>query len=148
MAPVQLFLLCSTLTILPVAWLRGGHPERAAVAVFLIAFASDPFAQHWQWGRLYIGAAVIDLVVWTILIWLSLRYDRWWLLVATAGQTLIVMSAAVLILTPSLTMRENLAAQWVLSLIPLYALLFGVGERRLAGERAASPSLDRQPASS
>lgn len=141
---MQLFILCSALLIFPLAWIKGGHPERAVVATLVLAYASGPFAQQIQWGRLYVGVGVVDVIVWCVFVWLSLRHDRWWLLVAAAAQSLNVMASVVLVLTPTLTTRENVAAQWAFTLVSLYALLLGVVERRLAGERAAAPRLSRQ----
>jgi hypothetical protein len=48
--------------------------------------------------------------------------------------------------TPELTAREAIGAQWVFGLVSLYALFSGILERRLSGERAASPALSRTPA--
>ncbi|CAN5125856.1 hypothetical protein BH09PSE1_BH09PSE1_28690 [soil metagenome] len=132
--------------IFPFAWIRGGHPERAVAATLLLAYASGPFAQELQWGRVYVGVAAVDVIVWCVFVWLSLRYDRWWLLVASAAQTLNVMASVVLVLTPALTTRENVVAQWAFTVVSLYALLAGVLERRLAGERPAAPSLRKRNA--
>lgn len=142
MAPVQLFILCSAFVIFPFAWIRGGHPERAVVATLVLAYVSGPFAQQLQWERLYVGVFAVDVVVWGVFAWLSLKYDRWWLLVATAAQTLNVTASVVMILTPALTMRENVAAQWAFTLVSLYALLAGVFERHAAGERPVAPALN------
>ncbi|CAN5227811.1 hypothetical protein BH10PSE1_BH10PSE1_33790 [soil metagenome] len=141
MAPVQLFILFSAFVIFPFAWIRGGHPERAVVATLVLAYASGPLAQQIQWDRLYVGVALVDVTVWGVFVWLSLKYDRWWLFVAAAAQTLNVLASVVLVLTPALTVRENIAAQWAFTLVSLYALLLGVLERRMAGERPAAPSL-------
>lgn len=146
MAPIQLFILCSAFVIFPFAWIRGGHPERAVVATLVLAYASGPLAQELQWGRLYVGVAVVDVVVWGVFVWLSLKYDRWWLFIAAAAQTLNVMASVVLVLTPALTMRENIAAQWAFTLVSLYALSAGVLERQMAGERPAARPLNLKPA--
>jgi len=141
---VQLFFLCSALVILPLAWMKGGHAERAAVALLVAAYVSGPFLQDIRVGRVLVVLALGDVIVWAVFVWLSLKHDRWWLLLATAAQSLNVLSHVALVLTPSLTARENVAAQWVFGLVSLYALLLGIAERRLAGERPAAPPLDRR----
>ena len=146
MPPVQLFFLCSALLILPLAWVKGGHPERAGVALFIGAYVSGPFLQGYQVGDVMAAVALCDLVVWSVFIGLALRYDRWWLLLASGAQSLNVLSHAAILLTPDLSTREAVAAQWVFGLVSLYALFGGVLERHLSGERAASPSLSRTPA--
>lgn len=135
MAPVQLFIILSALAIFPFAWLRGGPPERAAVGFQLSSYVLAVAVQHLRWGSLAVGVTAVDLALWLGLVWLSLRYDRWWLMVAAGAQTLNLMTHPVLLLSASLTTRESVAAQWVFTLVSLYSLLLGVFERRLAGER-------------
>lgn len=145
MAPVQLFIILSALVIFPFAWLRGGRPERAVVGFQLASYLLAVVLQDWRWGSLFIGVAVVDLGLWLGLVWLSLRYDRWWLMIAAGAQTLNLMTHPVLLLGASLTARESVAAQWVFTLVTLYSLLLGVLERRLAGESPGALLQSRQP---
>ena len=146
MPPVPLFFLCSALAILPLAWVKGGHPERAGVALFIAAYVAAPFLEGFRIGETMPAIAVEDLIILSVLIWLALKYDRWWLLLASAAQSLNVLSHVALMVTPELTAREAIGAQWVFGLISLYALFSGILERHLSGERAASPALSRTPA--
>lgn len=139
---MQLFIILSALVIFPFVWLKGARPERAVVAILLACYLSLPFVQGWRWGEVLIGIAITDLVGWLAFIWLSLRYDRWWLLIATGAQTLNLMAHPVLLLVPEITVRESVAAQWVFSLVSLYSLLLGVLERHLAGE---TPGMGQAP---
>jgi hypothetical protein len=139
--PTQLFFLISTLMILPIAWLKGGHPERTGVVVLLLAYLSGVFLQSVRIDRLMIGYAIADLFMLAALIWMTLKYDRWWLFVASAAQALSVLSYLAVLARPELTARENVGAQWVFGLIALYALLVGVFERWVAGEPPAAPEL-------
>ena len=145
MPPTQLFYLISTLVILPAAWVRGGHPERTGVVVFLITYLSGLFLQSLRFDRFMIGYGIADVFMLTALIWMTLKYDRWWLVVASAAQALSVLSYLTILTQPDLTARQNVAAQWVFGLISLYALLGGVFERWLAGERPAGPPLSARP---
>ena len=137
MSPVQIFIILSALAIFPFVWLRGGRPERAVVVILLASYLLVPVLEGLRWGDLMAGVLAIDLAAWIAMIWLCLRYDRWWLLVVTGAQTLSLMAHPVLMLSPSLTLRESVAAQWAFTLVALYSLLLGVVERRLAGERPA-----------
>lgn len=145
MPPTQLFFLISILVILPVAWLKGGHPERRGVVVLLATYLAGPFLQPIRIDNFLIGYAVADGALLAALIWMALKHDRWWLLVATAAQGLSVLSHLMVLTRPELTARENVAAQWIFGLISLYALLGGVFERWLAGEPAAAPPLSTRP---
>lgn len=148
MPPTQLFFLISTVVILPIAWLKGGHPERTGVAVLLVTYVAALFLQPLRIDRFFFGYAFTDLAMMAALIWMTLKYDRWWLFVASAAQGLSVLSYLTLLSRPELTARENIAAQWVFGLISLYALLAGVFERWLAGEPPAAPPLSSRPARS
>lgn len=134
MAPVQTFIILSALVIFPFVWLRGGRPERGVVAILVASYLLVPVLEGFRWGNLLAGVFLIDLTAWIGMIWLCLRYDRWWLLIAAGTQTLSLMAHPILMLSPSLTVRESVAAQWAFTLVCLYSLLLGVIERRLAGE--------------
>ena len=146
--PTQLFYLISTLVILPIAWLRGGHAERMGVVVLLLAYVAGALLLPLRVDRLLIGCAITDVGMLAALVWMTLKYDRWWLILASAAQTLSILTYLALLTRPELTVRENVAAQWVFGLISLYALLGGIFERWLAGEPPVSPSLSTRPARS
>jgi hypothetical protein len=143
LAPVQLFIILSALAIMPFAWLRGAAPERAVAALLLAAYLSLPLIQGWRWGPVLVGVALNDLAVWAGMLWLTLRYDRWWLLLAAGAQTLNLLSHPVLLLAETITLRDSIAAQWAFTLVSLYALLLGVLERRLSGEKPGGFGLRR-----
>lgn len=149
MPPTQLFFLISVVVILPVAWLKGGHAERGVVLVLLVNYLAAPLLQPARIGELMFGLAVADSALLGVLAWLTLRYDRWWLLLATAAQGLVVLAYLAVMTRPEITARENIVAQWLFGLITLYALLGGVLERWLAGEPSPPllwrPSLHRKP---
>jgi hypothetical protein len=144
--PTQLFFLISVVVILPVAWLKGGRAERTVAMVLLINYVTAPFLQPARVGELLFGLAVADTVLLGVLGWLTLKYDRWWLLLATAAQGLVVLAYLAVMTRPEITARENIVAQWVFGLITLYALLGGVLERWLAGERPLPRPLWRRSA--
>jgi hypothetical protein len=144
--PTQLFFLISTVVILPVAWLKGGHAERMVAVILLANYLVGPFLQPARIGELMFGLAIADTILLGVLGWLTLKYDRWWLLLATAAQGLVVLAYLAVMTRPEITARENIVAQWVFGLITLYALLGGVLERWLAGDQAALPPLLRRSA--
>ena len=145
MPPTQFFFLISTIVILPFAWLKGGHPERMVVVVLLINYLSGLFLQVARVGEFMFGLAAADLVLLGVLGWLTLKYDRWWLVGATAAQVLVILAYLAVLTRPEITARENIVAQWLFGIMTLYALLGGVFERWLAGEEAAAPPLSAQP---
>lgn len=135
-----LLILCLPLAV-AVGWFRGGRPERAAVAAILAAWAVGLALADWRLGRIAVGPGLSDLGLLAALTWLSFRHDRWWLLFATAAQSLAVAAHLALAVHPDLTEAENLAAISVFHLLCLLALTLGVLERWLAGESPAAPRL-------
>lgn len=138
---LQLLLILLLPLAAALGWFRGGRPERTAVAAILAAWAVGLALADWRMGRSALGPALSDLGLLGTLAWLAFRHDRWWLLVATAAQSLVVAAHFALALQPDLTEGENLAALSVFRLLCLLALSGGVVERWLAGEQAAAPGL-------
>lgn len=136
MTPVQLFYFLSMLAILTLAAVRGGHPERQAAIMLSASYVLALLVNAGQSGRLPVGEMLIDLALFGGLIWLTLKHDRWWTLVATANMILVLIAHAALILNPELSQRDNTGTKWVFGLIVYYSLLGGVVERWLAGEAA------------
>lgn len=133
-APFQLFFLLSIVVVLTLAAFKGGRPERALALCLFVAYAAAYPLQILTFGRFQIGLAVGDALVLAVMVWLSLKYDRWWLFGATAAHALIVIGHGVAAANPNITARQSVAAMWVFGVITLYCLLAGIGERWLSGE--------------
>ena len=130
------------------AWIWGGHTERFVVAVQLLlwlAFGSF----RWMVGDVYIDSMIEDSLALTVFGWLTFRRDRWWLFVATAALALTVLVHVLTIVT-DISWDAAVSARVGLGLVTYVALLAGVGERWLAGERPAGDAAiwrRRRPAS-
>tara|TARA_R110002124_G_scaffold273658_1_gene443161 strand:- start:2853 stop:3320 length:468 start_codon:yes stop_codon:yes gene_type:complete len=138
MYPLPAFFLISIIFIFPLAWLGGGHMERRGVALFLCMYFIGPLVQHIRIGNLLWAEALLEVAFLGGLIWLALKGNRWWPLVAAAFQTMIVIMYAAIALTPEMTPRSGVVASMVLGILGLYCLLGGVAERILAGEAPVS----------
>lgn len=134
MAPFQLFFLLSIVVVLTLVAFKGGRPERALALCLLVAYVAAVPLQILTFGRFQIGLAAGDALVLVVMVWLCLKYDRWWLFGATAAHALIVIGHVVAVVNPAITVRQGVAVMWVFGVITLYCLLAGVGERWLSGE--------------
>jgi len=143
--PLQTFFLVSSMAILALGWLKGGHAERQVVLFILLAYVFSLLMQDVHWGRQQTGVMAVDTVFLIAIFWMSLRHDRWWLLFAVACQIMAIVTHVTLWLDLGITPRSNAVTRWLFGLLLLYALAAGVLERWLAGERAASPGLGPQP---
>lgn len=121
-----------------VGWLKGGHPERFGVTVLLVSYALSSLTYRWRIGDFYWASAAADVTLLLILGWLALRSARWWPLIVAAALALILMVHGLTILAPALSTYAAASAHIGLWIVIDTALLFGVLERWLAGERAVS----------
>jgi hypothetical protein len=84
------------------------------------------------------AAMLVPLLTAVALIWMSFRFDRWWLLVAAAAICLCGFVTLLEILRPDVSLYAALSAQLGLWAVTYLALIVGVAERWLAGERPGS----------
>lgn len=152
MAPFQIFYLLLSLVVFAVAWLRGGHTERAGVALFVAAFVASFLAQGITLDGFRLGEAMVDAAFFGALVWLALRRDRWWTLAAAALGGLTMVAHVLMFLTPDLTeahIRGDIISRaWGIGTMLTLCLAGGVVERWLAGEEPASRSARWAPARS
>jgi hypothetical protein len=121
-----------------VAWLKGGHVERLAAAVMLIAFAVSfalPTTRMWN---VHIDDAAQDVGVTLFFGWLALSGDRWWPLAMTAVMVLTLLVHVLIFMVPGLGEYAEMSARIGLGILMALVLMAGAGERWLAGERAVS----------
>ena len=121
-----------------VAWFGGGRPERFAAGVLVLISLLASQANAWYVGGFYPGFMVLDGASVLIFGWLSLRSDRWWPMVATAGFGLIVLGHLIRQIEPAaLSHYAMVSAKIGLTYVTDLAVLLGVWERWLAGEPPA-----------
>ncbi len=141
MAPFQLFYLLVSLGVFTLAWLRGGHTERAGVGIMVAAYLASFAAQGITLREFRVGEAAVDLIVLLAFVWLALRRDRWWTLAASAVCALTMVAHAAIFLTPDLQqqhIRMDVAGRWGLGVFLILCMAGGVVERWMAGEPAVS----------
>lgn len=124
----------------PVAWFRGGHPERFAAAVMLLHFAvgAVSFANGWELNGNPVPRMIADGVRLLLLCWLCFRSNRWWPFLMTVIAALMITVEVVAILDPDLSFRGGVSAKIGLAYILDLTLLFSFLERILAGEPPAA----------
>lgn len=128
------------LIVYAVAWVRGAGPERTGAGVLLLACLLSEITYRWEVDGHYPAGMVQDCVRLLIFAWMSFRLDRWWLLVMTAANGLLVLVYVLRLVDPAVSQYTLASAHVGLGYLIDLTLLFGVGERWLAGERAAAPA--------
>jgi len=136
--------LTFSMAVFLLAWLKGGRPERLGALListaYILAAVAPPVRVY---GDLLLFDAVADVALLAIFLWMSLTGDRWWPFLAAAAMFLTDVVHAAMTLIPELDTRADLSARLGLTLLSVLALLAGVGERWLAGERP--PGLPWKP---
>lgn len=80
---------------------------------------------------------LMQLLTALAIVWLTFRFDRWWLLVASGALALCGLVTVLEFLNPGLSLDAAVSAQPGLWALAPLALLAGAAERWLAGERSA-----------
>lgn len=120
-----------------VAWTWGGRPERFGAGVLFLTSLLSAQANAWEVGGFFPGFMALDGANLLIFGWLCLRSDRWWPLIIAAALGLIGLASVIRLLDPTFSHSAFVSAKIGLAYVVDLALLLGVGERWLAGERPA-----------
>lgn len=87
-------LLIVSLAALAAPTVTGAWEDRLAAALLLADMLLSPLVQNLMAGDVRWGVAAVDMVTLLGLCWLSLRTDRWWLIVAVGLQGAVVLTHA------------------------------------------------------
>lgn len=142
MTPVQVGVLILEIAVIAVAWVKGGHPERLGACTILIWDALSIGAPAWLQGAVVGGFPVFEMAaelgVLAVFVRMALRGGRWWPFAASSVMTLSLLVYIARAFVPELDRRAEISAHVGLAAALGLALLAGVGERWLAGERPVS----------
>lgn len=132
---VVAYLLYFAAVIVP--WLRGGRPERFGAALLLLTHLALGPAVRVRIDDIYLDTLLEDSLLLLFFGWPAFRSDRWWPLAATAAVALTVLVHICTIWT-DISWAAAVSAQVGLAIVEYGAVLAGVGERWMAGERSLS----------
>jgi len=127
--------------VIPVAWFRGGHPERFAAGLLVVGYVMSMLSQPFRIADVVVGDAAADLVLTLIFGWMALNGDRWWPFAMTACLFLTLLVHLCVAVVPGLDHRADISARIGLGILAVSCLFLGVAERWLAGERPASEAV-------
>lgn len=145
MTPFVLLYLVSSLAALLIAWLKGGHPERTGVVLWLIGWMLALMVNDARIGNLRWAVALLDIATFSAFLWLALRHARWWPLGVCACLLLTIGVHASTMLVRGMTALGEASAQLGLGMLTTLMLAGGAFERWLAGERPASATAVWKP---
>lgn len=96
----------------------------------MAAFAATHFATPFEIEGWRAGVAAVDASAFVLLLLLSNRFDRWWLIGAAAVQLVTVMTHVVGLVEPDLFLRTNVLIRWIMGLALLCLMMVGPFESK------------------
>lgn len=117
-----------------VAWWKGGRVERVAAAILVCDALLTTVIVGLAAPGVHRAAMMVQLLTALAILWLTFRFDRWWLFIASGALILCGLVTVMEVLNPALSLYAAISAQLGLWMLVYLALLAGVGERWLAGE--------------
>lgn len=131
-SPLWIFGMGVTIVALGLLIWRGGAPERTAgVGLFLTHFVSGR-VDHLVIGQFRWAVALVSVSLLILLVRLSLRYDRWWLLFAAGAQILALSTHVSSLIGPDALTWSIVTARMVVWVEIMALAIFGVWEARSA----------------
>ena len=124
--------LCLSVLSIGLQLWRGRRPERVAAVAFLVAMLATPLVDEFQIDGLRWGVALLAVGLFGTLVWLSLVFDRWWLMAAAAVQLLSIATYLVAVLNPDVQVWASVSFRIVLCGELMLIGLFVVWECRAA----------------
>lgn len=116
-----------------VACLRwGDRPARIGAIALALSYVATLALNRLTYGNLSIGIAAIDAAFAVVLLGLSLRERRWWLLLATANQLLIVAAHIATFTDPTIMARADITSRWIFGVVVLCAAAMAPLETKAA----------------
>lgn len=132
--PSPLLIIATGLTCVALILLiwKGGRPERAAGAGLVLAQVLSDWLDHLVIGHFRWAVAIISCCLLVQLIWLSLRHDRWWLLLAAGAQFLAFCTHLSSLIGPGALNWSLVTARMTVWAEIMVLALLGVWEARRA----------------
>lgn len=124
-----------------VSWCAFGglRPERLSAAAVLLGFVATQFVTPLEVSGWRFGVALVDMSMLAALLWLTVRFDRWWLVAASGAQLVTVMTHGLALVAPHILLRTNVEVRWGLGLALLaFLALAPLEARRLKNTAARS----------
>ena len=142
--PFGFALLAANAIALLLMTTRGDRPERLAAALISAAIMIEPFAQPVQIGTWRIGILVVNAILLLGLWVLTEVADRWWLVVVTALQLLLVLSAAMPLMSSDFGVATGVTVRMALWTLISLCLFIAVWEAQ-AAQRFAREARNHDP---
>lgn len=105
----SLVLLTANLVALGLLFWRGGRTERFTALIILAAIFAEPFLHPVQVGTWRMGSLLVNLCLFLALWTACERSDRWWLVVASAIQLVILITHLMPLMTSDFTTHTGVA---------------------------------------
>lgn len=138
----NVILLAANVIALGLFLWRGQWPERIGAGLIAAAVVAEHFAQGLVVGTWRLGLLLVNLGLFSGLVYLSERWDRWWTVLAGAFQLVLVLTFLMPVMTSEFSNHTGVAIRLCLWAVISLILLAGAWEaqaaRRFALEGASN----------
>lgn len=135
---LNLVMLTANVAAIGLMWAKGERPERIASALIAITVASEVLVQDIQFGTWRVGILLANTFLLIGLWVLAEISDRWWLVLATALQLLLVLSALMPLMGLNFAIDTGVAVRmslWAaISIVMFLSVAEAYADRRFARE--------------
>jgi hypothetical protein len=131
-SPLWIFGMGLTVAALGLLIWKGGRPEREAGVGFLVVQIVSGWVDHLVIGQFRWAVALVSVSLLVLLVRLSLRYDRWWLLFAAGAQILALGTHVSSLIGPDALTWSIVTTRMVVWVEIMVLALFGVWEATAA----------------
>lgn len=131
-SPLSLLLECVTYGVMAFLLWKGRTPERIFVVALFILQWGTPLVDHLFIGHFRWAVAMLSFAMFCLLVGLSLRYDRWWLLLAAGAQLIAVSTHLAGMVGSDALLWSIVSTRMVVWFELLLLAIFGVWEARAA----------------
>lgn len=128
------------------ALLKGSWSERVGALTVFGGWIATIAVEHHRWHEIQWGTFVVDGIVLAILVWLSLRSDRFWPIWAAGFQLLAVVTHAARVVDTNVSPWAYITAALIWGYMLVGALAFGTWStwrrRQLTEIESGAPSAE------
>lgn len=106
----------------------GGWTERRGAILFAAVMVLTPLIEPYTIGGFRWAVALSSLAVFSALLWMALKGDRWWLLFAAGCQLMALSTHIVALLRVDALQWTMVSIRWAAWLLMMGIVLFGAWE--------------------
>ena len=128
MTPTNYALYAGTFARMSLLLRFGGRPERAAVLLVAASLLLEPIAGGITLNTWRIGTAALNLGLMAGLWVMAEKWDRWWLVLASSLQLIVVLTHLMPVMAPEFGVNTGVTIRLLMWALIIFSMFFGAWE--------------------